>query len=94
MSAEEKTVVISETRLRELEALEASLPDLIAQAKAEAHQDRFAALRERDKANPDALTKRVLKHYNAHKDEINARRREKKKTCQRGRCQPNPSSTP
>jgi hypothetical protein len=79
MSAEEKTVVIFEARLRELEALEASLPDLIARAKVEANQDRFAALRDRDKANPDGLTKRVLKHYHAHKDEINARRREKRR---------------
>ena len=67
-------VLVPLERLRALEALEAELQS---KKTAEEHDaDRFKMLRERDKANPEQATKRALKYYEAHKDEINARRRE------------------
>ena len=66
MAAEgsEKMVLVSEERLKALEALEAK------------QKDTFLKLRERDKENPEEHSKRVLKHYHKNKDAINAKRRE------------------
>ena len=58
-------VLVSVERLRALEALEHK-----------SDTERLKALRERDKANPSAVTKRTKKYYETHKDDINARRRE------------------
>jgi len=70
-------VLVPLERLRALEALEAELK---LKKTAEEHDaDRFKMLRERDKANPELASKRALKYYDAHKDEINARRREKRR---------------
>lgn len=73
-------VTISAARLQELEALEIALPVLLAKtqeaAKAEAHKERLNKLNEKNKSNPEANTKRVMKYYETHKEEINARRRE------------------
>lgn len=67
-------VLVPIERLRALEALEA---ELALRKTAEEHDaDRFKMLRERDKANPELATKRALKYYEAHKEEINARKRE------------------
>lgn len=63
-------------RLRALEALEASLPDMLARAKAERDKERFAMLHEKEKANPEPHKKKVLENYHKNKEEINARRRE------------------
>jgi len=70
-------VWVSAERLRALESLEAELPALLEKAKAEAHAGRFAALRERDKLNPELHSKRSIEWYARNKDEINAKRREK-----------------
>lgn len=70
------TVTISAERLRELEALEAKLPDIVAKAKAEAHAERFASLRERDAKDPEAHRKRTKQWKDAHREEYNAKRRE------------------
>jgi hypothetical protein len=68
------SVLISLERLRALEALEAAMKT---KKTAEEHDaDRFLMLRERDKANPAAVTKRTMKYYESHKNEINAKRRE------------------
>lgn len=72
-------VLVPIERLRALEALEAEMPARIAKAKEEAHAERFAALRARDAADPEAHTKRTMEWYNKNRDEINARRREKYK---------------
>lgn len=61
-------VTISVERLRALEAMAKSYD-----------AERFRILREKDKANPEAHAKRTQKYYEAHKDEINARRREKRR---------------
>jgi len=66
-------------RLEELESLEAKLPMIIAKAKEDAHAERFAALRARDKADPEGHVKRTMEWYTKNKDEINAKRREKYK---------------
>jgi len=69
-------VLVPLERLRALEALEAEMPSLIAKAKEEANSERFATLRARDAADPEAHTKRTMEWYNKNKEEINARRRE------------------
>jgi hypothetical protein len=70
-------VLVPLERLRALEALEATIAE---RKTAEEHDaDRFKMLRERDKANPELASKRALKYYDAHKEEINARRREKRR---------------
>lgn len=75
--ATETYVTISESRLRELEALEA---ELSIRKTAEQHDaDRFKMLRERDKANPEKHAERSLKYYELHRNDINARRREKRR---------------
>lgn len=67
-------------RLRALEALEASLPDVIAKAKADAiktdKKERLDKLTAPRKADPKTYSSQVLKKYHENKDEINARRRE------------------
>jgi hypothetical protein len=74
------TIPISRLRrLEELEALESQLPTIIAKAKEDAHAERFASLRARDKADPQAHVKRTMEWYTKNKDEINAKRREKYK---------------
>lgn len=70
-------VLVPLERLRALEAIEAEMQS---KKTAEEHDaDRFKMLRERDKADPEAVAKRALKYYELHKDEINARRREKRR---------------
>ena len=72
-------VIITAERLAELERLEKEIPTIIEKAKEEANQERFLKLREHDKENPEKHSKRTLKWYETHKEEINARRREKYK---------------
>jgi len=69
-------VLVPLERLRTLEALEASLPELLAKAKVDANKERFAMLHEREKSNPEPHKKKVLENYHKNKEEINARRRE------------------
>ena len=71
-------VIVSAERLAELERIERELPTIIAKAKEEAHKERFDKLRERDKANPELHTQRTMKWYEKNRDEINAKRREKR----------------
>ena len=73
------TVTVSADRLKALEELEATLPSLLAKAKeeavAEAKKERLQKLNDENKKNPEAHIKRVMKHYEANKEEINAKRR-------------------
>jgi hypothetical protein len=87
-------VIVSAERLAELERLERELPTIIAKAKEEAHKERFDKLRERDKENPELHTKRVMKHYELHKDEINAKRREKRRLAREAKNLAEKSETP
>jgi hypothetical protein len=69
-------VTISVARLRELEALEASLPEVIAKAKTERDKERLLVLHEKQKSNPEPNRTRVLANYHKNKEEVNAKRRE------------------
>lgn len=69
---------ISIERLKELETLETSIPKLIEEAITEYKKSNLKKLHERDKANPDAINKRVKRYFERHREEINARRREKR----------------
>lgn len=64
-----ETVTISVARLQELEAAAA--------AAGAVKETRIAKLREKD--TQDKINSRVKKHYELHRDEINARRREKRR---------------
>lgn len=63
-------------RLRALEALEASVPEMLAKAKVDADAERIHKLHEQRKVDPAAYSKKVLEKYHKNKEEINARRRE------------------
>ena len=71
-----EVVTVSAARLRELEALEASLPALLEKTKAERDKERFKELSAKNKENPKAHSEHVLKKYHQNKEEINAKRRE------------------
>ena len=70
-------VWVAAERLRALEALEAEVNRR--KTPEEHDSERIKQLHDRDKANPQAVAKRASKYYESHKDEINARRREKRR---------------
>lgn len=72
-------VPITTDRLKTLEALEASLPDLIQTAILEYKKSNLRRLHEKDKANPENVNKRVKRYAEKHREEINAKRREKRR---------------
>ncbi len=72
-------VTISAERLRELEKLEAELPKLLEKTMEEANAVRFAILRARDKADPEAHKQRTKEWQQRNKEEYNAKRRERYK---------------
>jgi len=74
-----EVVQVSYERLRELEALEAGLPQKIENAIAEYKKNSLKRLHERDKADPKSVNLRVKRYVEKHKEEINAKRREKRK---------------
>jgi hypothetical protein len=69
-------VLVPIERLRKLEEAVANIPTIIAKAKEEAHAERFAKLRARDKADHESHLKRNAEWRKKHKDELNAKRRE------------------
>lgn len=80
MSTDVSGVFVPIERLKQLEALEADLPNIIAKANEEAlakhTAERFRKLQEKQKSNPEPHKKKVLENYHKHKEEINAKRRE------------------
>lgn len=72
-------IPIATERLKALEALEASLPDLIQNAILEYKKSNLRRLHEKDKANPENVNKRVKRYAEKHREEINAKRREKRR---------------
>jgi len=78
MNGGNELVTVSAARLRELEALEASIPDLLKKKEEEAieksKKERLASLHEN--RDPKEHSKAQLKKYHDNKEEINARRRE------------------
>lgn len=79
MSSEEsvKMVTIPESRLKELEAIEAEMSTH--KTAEEYDAERFKMLRERDIADPKQKNKRSQKHYELHKVEILAKRKEQRR---------------
>lgn len=71
-------VSVSLERYKELEALEAKLPQLIEEAVKEYKKSNLEKLHERDKANPAAVNARVKRYAERHREEINRRLREKR----------------
>jgi hypothetical protein len=63
-------VLVPIERLRALEALEADIPNIITKAKEEANTERFAMLRARDAADPEAHTKRTMNWYHPVQEPI------------------------
>lgn len=72
-------IPITTDRLKMLEQLEASLPDLIQNAILEYKKSNLRRLHEKDKANPENVNKRVKRYAEKHREEINAKRREKRR---------------
>ena len=69
-AAQPPTITIPLARFKELEGLETNVVNK--KTAEEYDAERFRILRERDKADPSRITKRTKKHYERHKDEINA----------------------
>lgn len=78
-SESEQMVEISIERLRRLEQLEASIPLLVEAAIKQYKQEKLKSLHEKDKQNPTAANMRARRYAEKHRDEINARRREKRR---------------
>jgi hypothetical protein len=74
----EPNVTITNERLQHLLQLESSLPKMIADAITDYKKSTLKRLHEHDKQNPDAINARVKRYVEKHRDEINARRREKR----------------
>jgi DNA repair photolyase len=72
-------IQIASDRLTELEALEANLPNLIQNAILEYKKSNLRRLHEKDKANPENVNRRVKRYAEKHREEINAKRREKRR---------------
>lgn len=72
-------VEISAERLRALEALEARLPSMIEAAILEYKKNNLKRLHEKDKLDPTSANLRVKRYAEKHRDEINAKRREKRR---------------
>ena len=72
-------VLICSERLRQLELLESNMPKLITEAIAEHQRNKLRILHERDKQNPQSVNLRVKRYNERHRDEINAKRRNKRK---------------
>jgi hypothetical protein len=74
----DEAVSITVERLKQLEALEASIPSMIEKAIVEYKKSNLKKLHERDKANPAAINLRVKRYVERHREEINKKRREKR----------------
>lgn len=77
---ENRRIAIRATRLEVLQTLEREMPELIEKAMNELNKKKLESLRERDKTNPDAVKARTKKYVETHREEINARRRERYQT--------------
>jgi len=76
---DEQNVLICVERLHKLELLEKNLPTLISEAIAEHQRNKLRILHERDKQNPQSVNLRVKRYNERHKEEINAKRRNKRR---------------
>ena len=74
-----RRVAIRPSRLMKLQQLEQDLPAIIENALQEIKREKLAALHKKDKQDPEKVNKRAKRYVDSHRDEINARRREKRK---------------
>ena len=72
-------VEVSIERLKELEKLEAALPNMIEEALKEYKQAALKRLHEKDKANPEAVNLRARRYAQKNREVLNAKRREKRR---------------
>lgn len=79
LPAQDPVVFISIERLRELEAMEQRIPTLIEKAIQDHKKEKLKLLHERDRLDPTAVNLRVKRYALKHRDEINAKRRLKRK---------------
>ena len=80
MSEESDEIVyISKERLKELEALEAKLPQLIQEAIKDYKNQALKRLHQKDKENPKAVAERAKRYVEKHREELNAKRRQNRK---------------
>ena len=82
-------VLVSAERLAELERYEQMIL-----LKKEKDKERFKVLKTSYSDDPEKSKQRVLKHYEMHKEEINARRREKRRLEREARDRAPKSETP
>jgi hypothetical protein len=75
----DEQILICAERLQKLELLEKQLPEMIEAAIQEHKRNKLKMLHEKDKENPGAVNLRVKRYNERHKEEINARRRAKRK---------------
>lgn len=74
----EELISISKSRLRELEELEASIPQLVEKAIKEFKSNSLKRLHEKDKENPKAVAERAKRYLEKNREAINERRRLKR----------------
>jgi hypothetical protein len=84
----DRRIAIRPSRLKELQELEKQLPVVIAQALEERKKEKLAALHKRDAVDRGAASLRAKRYVEKHRDEINARRREKRKQIAQGTLKP------
>ncbi len=74
-----RRVAIRPSRLMKLQQLEQDLPAIIENALQEIKRQKLAALHKKDKQDPEKVNMRAKRYADSHREEINARRREKRK---------------
>ena len=84
MSDEEPAVLVSAARLRELEAAAAALPVVAAKLAKRTHNN-LASLRAHDAANPELAAERRKRYKETHREELNAKQREKRRLAREAR---------
>ncbi len=70
-------ITVPKAEWERLLKLEADLPAMLEAVEKRTAKERFKQLQQSD--TPEKVRQRVNKHYQLHKDEINAKRREKRR---------------
>ena len=82
--SDEPAVLVSAARLRELEAAAAALPVVAAKLAKRTHNN-LESLRAYDAAHPEKAAERRHKYKETHREEVNAKRREKRRLAREAR---------
>lgn len=78
------TVLVDAARLAKLEAMAASVPLLQAKLKKRTHNN-LESLAEYNAAHPEKVAERRRKYKEAHREELNAKQREKRRLAREAR---------